>query len=289
MPLSPGDRFGPYEILAALGEGGMGEVYKARDTRLDRDVAVKVLTPHLTESPQARERFKREARAVAALPHPNICTIHDVGETSDGRAFLVMELLDGETLQDRLSRGPLDTPALLDVAIALADALVAAHDAAIVHRDIKPANIFLTARGPKLLDFGLAKPSARAAGDESWQPTASHSPSMTESGSTLGTLAYMSPEQLRGEELDERSDLFSFGLVLYEMATGRRAFSGATAAVIGAAILHDEPVPPRAVRSDVPEPLERAILKAIEKDRTLRYQHASELRADLLRLKRDTE
>jgi serine/threonine protein kinase/tetratricopeptide (TPR) repeat protein len=289
MTLSAGARLGPYEILAALGAGGMGEVYKARDARLERDVAVKVLPGQLMDSAQARERFQREARAVAALQHPNICTVYDVGETGDGHAYLVMELLHGETLQQRLARGGLDVPMLLDLGIALADALDVAHHAGIVHRDIKPANIVLTERGPKLLDFGLAKSVHRASPAVSLQPTMAVSPLLTEVGSTVGTVAYMSPEQLRGEELDARTDLFSFGLVLYEMATGTPAFAGPTSAVIGAAILHQEPLAPRTRRPDLPQRLEEIILKAVDKARGLRYQHASDMRADLQRLKRDSE
>jgi hypothetical protein len=289
MALSAGTRLGPYEILAALGVGGMGEVYKARDTRLERDVAVKVLPAALTDSPPARERLQREARAVAALQHPNICTIFDVGETSDRQAFLVMELLHGETVQQRLARGALDVAFASDVGIALADALDAAHGAGIVHRDIKPANILLTERGPKILDFGLAKAAPRpAVADASRQPTQAPSPLLTNPGSIVGTVAYMSPEQLRGDDVDARTDLFSLGLVLYEMVTGRAAFAGATSAVVSAAILHQEPLAPRTIRPDLPEPLESAIVKAIDKDRALRYQHASDLRADLQRLKRDT-
>jgi serine/threonine protein kinase len=289
MVLTPGIRLGPYEILSALGAGGMGEVYKARDTRLGRDIALKVLAADLTESPQARERFQREARAIAALSHPNICTIHDVGETGDGQVFLVMELLQGETLQQRLTRGPLDGAALVDLGIALAAALDLAHAAGIVHRDIKPANIFLTAHGPKILDFGLAKTDSHPAADASAQATRPASVLVTDAGSTVGTIAYMSPEQLRGEPLDARTDLFSFGLVLYEMATRRPAFTGGTSAVISASILHDQPPSPRQIRPDLPERLSDVILKAIEKDRTLRYQHASEIRTDLQRLKRDSD
>jgi len=251
MPLSTGTRLGPYEILSALGAGGMGEVYKARDTRLHRPVAIKVLPHELTASPQARERFQREARAVAALQHPHICTIHDVGETAEHQEFIVMELLEGETLHQRLTRGPLELSTLVDVGLALADALDAAHAAGIIHRDIKPANIFLTTRGPKMLDFGLAKDMARAAA-ASVQPTLSSPARLTDPGATVGTVAYMSPEQLRGEPLDARTDLFSLGLVLYEMATGRPAFSGATSAVISAAILHETPPAPRELRPDLP-------------------------------------
>jgi len=287
MALSAGTRLGPYDILTALGAGGMGEVYKAHDGRLNRDVAIKVLAAHLTESPQARERFNREARAVAALQHSNICTVYDVGETGDGQAFLVMELLQGETLQQRVSRGPLDVPDLLDMGIALADALDVAHSARVVHRDIKPENIILTDRGPKILDFGLAKSVALPAAATAAQPTMTAAPLVTDPGSTVGTVAYMSPEQLRGEELDARTDLFSFGLVLYEMATGRRAFVGATSALVAAGILQEEPPRPRSCRPDLPERLEEIILKAVEKDRRLRYQHAADIRSDLQRVKRD--
>jgi serine/threonine protein kinase len=288
MALEPGTRLGPYEILSPLGTGGMGEVYRARDTRLDRTVAAKVLPSQFTASVAARERFQREARAVAALQHPNICTIYDVGETDDHQHFIVMELLDGETLHQRLSRGPIDIAQLIDLGIALADALDAAHVHALIHRDIKPANIVLTTRGPKILDFGLAKRVAPAA-MASLQPTLSAAPILTDPGSTVGTVAYMSPEQLRGEELDGRSDLFSLGLVLYEMATGRPAFTGATSAVISAAILHQSPMPPRQLRPDLPAPLEQIIVKMLEKDRDIRCQTASELRADLKRVKRDLD
>lgn len=288
MRVSAGTCLGPYEILAAVDAGGMGEVYRARDTRLGRTVAVKVLSAHLIESPQARERFQREAQAVAALQHPNICTVHDVGETTDGHAFLVMELLQGETLRQRCGNRPFDVGSCIDIGMALADALDAAHRAGIVHRDIKPANIFLTAHGPKILDFGLAKTDRRETEAPSIASTKSVPAPLTEPGETLGTIAYMSPEQLRGEPIDARSDLFSLGLVLYEMATGRPAFTGTTTAVIAAAILHAVPAPPRAIRPDLPEALESLIVKAIDKDSALRYQHASDLRADLQRLKRDT-
>ena len=288
MALEPGTRLGPYEILSPLGAGGMGEVYRARDTRLERTVAVKVLPSQFTTSVAARERFQREARAVAALQHPNICTIYDVGETDDHQHFIVMELLDGETLHQRLSRGPIDIAQLVDLGIALADALDAAHGHALIHRDIKPANIFLTTRGPKILDFGLAK-SVASARMASLQPTLPAGPVLTDFGSTVGTVAYMSPEQLRGEELDGRSDLFSLGLVLYEMATGRPAFTGATSAVISAAILHQSPTSPRQLRPDLPAPLEQIIVKMLEKDRDIRCQTASELRADLKRVKRDLD
>jgi eukaryotic-like serine/threonine-protein kinase len=287
--LQSGARLGPYGIVGIIGAGGMGEVYRARDTRLERDVAIKVLPAQLIDTAQARDRFQREARAVAALQHPNICTIHDVGDIGDGQAYLVMELLQGETLQQRLARGRLDVVALIDIGIALAGALDAAHRAGIIHRDIKPGNVFLTPYGPKVLDFGLAKATRDTATDASVQATRTAVASLTESGSTVGTVAYMSPEQLRGEEVDGRTDLFSLGLVLYEMATGQPAFSGATSAVISAAILHEEARPPRQIRPELSARLEDVILKATEKDRNLRYQHASEIRADLQRTKRDSE
>jgi eukaryotic-like serine/threonine-protein kinase len=273
-----GVRLGPYEITASLGAGAMGEVYQARDRRLGRDVAIKVVAAHSSDAPQARERFEREARSVAGLQHPNICAIYDVGD-ADGRAFIVMELLQGETLQQRLRRGSIDVPAVLDIAIALANGLHAAHAAGIVHRDIKPANIFLTAYGPKILDFGLAKADLRAPAPASAAETLAM---LTESGRTVGTIAYMAPEQLRGEDADARSDLFSLGMVLYEMATGRSPFAG-TSAAIGGAILHEEPRRPRSLRPDLPDALDQLVLKALEKDRDLRYQSAADMRADLQR------
>ena len=229
MALSAGTRLGPYEILAPLGAGGMGEVYTARDTRLDRTVAVKVLPPDVAADPERRARFEREARAVAALQHPNICTIHDVGVAAEGVPFLVMELLPGETLQRRLARGPLDDREFVEIAAALTGALDAAHTAGIIHRDLKPANIFLTGHGPKILDFGLAKAMVhQPVAGASMQQTKLPDGALTEHGHTVGTVAYMSPEQLRGEDVDVRTDLFSLGLVLYEMATGQPAFGGTT-------------------------------------------------------------
>jgi serine/threonine protein kinase/tetratricopeptide (TPR) repeat protein len=289
MTLTPGTRLGPYEVVAAIGAGGMGEVYRARDVRLHREVAIKVLPAHLVDTPQARERFQREARAVAALQHPYICTVHDIGEAVDGHAFLVMELLQGETLQQRLARGPLDLASLVEIANDLAGALDAAHHAGIVHRDVKPANIFLTPHGPKILDFGLAKAAPQEAAAVSTLPTRTVPAPLTDPGSAVGTMAYMSPEQLRGEDLDARTDLFSLGLVLYEMATGRAPFTGTTTAVVTAAILYEQPAAPHTIRRDLPPRVEDIILKAIEKDRALRYQHASDMRADLQRVKRDSE
>src|SRR5262245_24590057 len=288
MALPAGTRFGAYEIVSAVGAGGMGEVYRARDTRLEREVALKVLSPGLTSSELARERFQREARTIAALHHPYICAIYDVGETQEHQAFIVMEFLQGETLEERLRKGPFALPLLLESATALAEALAAAHAVGIVHRDLKPANVFLTAWGPKLLDFGVAKSAPRAVGANSVTQTDA-APMLTAEGAAVGTLAYMSPEQLRGDDVDARTDVFSLGLVLFQMATGRPAFAGATAPVVAAAILHEQPPAPSTHRSELTTRFDEIILKALEKDRTLRYANAADLRADLQRLKRDTE
>jgi eukaryotic-like serine/threonine-protein kinase len=288
MSLAPGARLGPYEIVAPLGAGGMGEVYRARDPRLGRDVAIKILPEALAGTVLAMGRFEREARAIAALQHPNICAIYDIGETELHRQFIVMELLDGETLQQRATHGPLDVAQIVELGTAIADALDAAHRAGIIHRDIKPGNIYMTSRGPKLLDFGLAKSTTiDAAPAASRLPTIPPEAALTDPGSTVGTVAYMSPEQVRGEALDARTDLFSFGAVLYEMATGRPPFTGSTHGAISGAILYEAPPAPRQLRVDLPDALNTLILKALEKDRDLRCQTASELRADLRRLKRE--
>ena len=287
MPLAPGTRLGPYEILAPLGAGGMGEVFRARDTRLGRDVAVKVLPQHLSANPEVRARFEREAKTVSSLNHPHICTLHDVGREGD-TDYLVMELIEGETLAQRLAKGALPGPEVLKLGVQIADALDRAHRAGVVHRDLKPGNVMLTKSGAKLMDFGLARATGLAGdrgGSGATMAAMTQSPTMgaplTAEGTIVGTFQYMSPEQLEGREADTRSDLWALGCVLYEMATGRRAFDGATQASLISAIMRDAPRPLAELAPMSPPALERLVGALLAKDPDDRVQTAHDVRLQL--------
>src|SRR5512134_2198341 len=283
-----GKTFSHYRVVEKLGGGGMGVVYKAEDTRLGRAVALKFLPEGLAGEAQALERFQREARAASALNHPGICTVHDI-DAHEGQWFIAMELLEGQTLRERIGGRPIELSALLDLGIQMADALDAAHGKGVVHRDLKPANVWVTPRGQaKLLDFGLAKLSHQGAVSDSSEKPTEAPPELTSAGSVLGTVAYMSPEQVRGETLDARTDLFSLGSVLYEMATGHQAFKGTTTGVVFYRILNRDPAPIAESNPSAPAELVRIVGKGLEKDRELRYQSAVEIRSDLKRLRRDS-
>src|SRR5271165_4280806 len=278
MPLSHGVRLGPYEILDAIGAGGMGEVYRARDTRLERTVAIKILPAHLSCDPIRKQRFEREAKTISSLNHPHICVLHDVG-SQDGIDYLVMECVEGETLSKRLEKGSLPLDQVLKVGREIANALDKAHRNGVVHRDLKPGNIMLTSAGAKLLDFGLAKPAAALASAATL--TAVPTAPVTEEGTIVGTFQYMSPEQVEGKEVNGRSDIFSLGAVLYEMVTGKRAFEGKSQLSVASAILEKEPEPISAAKPFAPPALNFAVKKCLAKDPDERWQSASDLASEL--------
>ncbi len=280
MPLPPGTKLGPYEIQSPLGAGGMGEVYRARDSRLERDVAIKVLPANLSSDPSLRQRLEREAKAVSKLSHPHICTLHDIGH-QDGVDFIVMELVDGETLEKRLTKGPLPPDQVLRIAAQVADALAKAHKMGFVHRDLKPANVMLTKIGAKLMDFGLAKQSGPAPLAAALTEMTMEQAKLTSEGMLVGTFQYMAPEQLEGKEADARADIFALGELIYEMATGKPAFSGKSRASLIAAILTTEPPPIESLQPMTPVSLGRIVKKCLAKDPDERWQSASDLAAEL--------
>jgi serine/threonine protein kinase len=279
MALTSGTKLGPYEIQSPLGAGGMGEVYRARDTRLSRTVAIKILPAHLSQNAEAKDRFDREARAISSLSHPNICHLYDVGQ-QDGISYLIMEYLEGETLADRLRKGPLPLDQVLKLGAEICEGLEKAHRSGVVHRDLKPSNVMLTKSGAKLMDFGLAKATAVGAGASS-DSVATMSQPLTAEGTIVGTFQYMSPEQVEGKEADPRSDIFSLGAVLYEMVTGKRAFEGKTAASTMAAILTSDPPPISTVQPMSPPMLERLVKSCLAKDPDERLQTAHEVKLEL--------
>src|SRR5271163_1785752 len=279
MPLAPGSKLGPYEIGAHLGAGGMGEVYRARDTRLERTVAIKILPAQFSADPARKQRFEREAKTISSLNHPNICVLYDIG-SQDGVDYLVMECVEGETLAKRIEKGPLPVEQVLNYGAQIAEALDKAHRSGIVHRDLKPGNVMLTATGAKLLDFGLAKETAGLATLATVTGTSPASP-LTQQGTIVGTFQYMSPEQIEGKEVDGRSDIFSLGAVLYEMVTGKRAFEGKTQLSVASSILEREPAPIRDMKQLTPAALEHAIQRCLAKDREERWQVARDLAMEL--------
>src|SRR6201998_3623275 len=280
MAILSGKRLGPYEILSAIGAGGMGEVYRARDTRLERIVAIKILPAHLADKVELRERFEREARTVASLNHPHICTLHDIGQ-QDGTDFLVMEYLEGETLAERLKKGPLPLDQVLQYAIEIADALDKAHRKGITHRDLKPGNIMLTKSGTKLLDFGLAKLKGPQVAVANLSALPTEGSNLTAQGTILGTLQYMAPEQLEGKEVDARTDIFALGVVMYEMASGKKAFEGESQASLIAKIVENDPPPISSLKPMTPPALDRVVKKCLRKDPEDRWQNARDITDEL--------
>src|SRR6202047_1388618 len=280
MPLAAGTKLGPYEIVTPLGAGGMGEVYRARDTRLDRTIAIKILPAQFSSDAVRKQRFEREAKTISSLNHPHICVLHDVG-SQDGIDYLVMECVEGESLAKRLGKGPLPLEQVLKYGAQIADALDKAHRSGVVHRDLKPGNIMLTPTGAKLLDFGLAKPLAPVTSVDTWTAAVRQSSPITEQGAIVGTFQYMSPEQIEGKELDGRSDIFSLGAVLYEMLTGQRAFEGKSQLSVASAVLEKEPAPISSIKPLTPPALEHVVRRCLAKDPDDRWQSARDLALEL--------